>query len=293
MREYLILFFSFVFPFCVLAQIEITGIVKNKLGEPIPGVTILVKGTITGTASDIHGNFRINIPKVGDTLIFSGIFFKSKEVITTDANYLEVFLKKRDLKTTVIPEFFYWGGLLNTSYGVASKIRIASSPPVSHAEIKYSVTLRIGYQTNLIDNQHYFLESSFFTNKLKSFNPSIKYRKIDFTNKFYFNSLYFYNGLDTGIPFIGYLRVSPMVGYSTLKSKELLENNLGIGLLTTKFFWIGIGYLHISISTLYWQDFWELKTSFEWDFGRGYSASIGYEKIQSFEEIQLSFGRWF
>jgi len=51
---------------------SISGIVKDDIGEGIPGVSIVIIGTTNGTISDINGEFRINT-SVGDTLQFSFI----------------------------------------------------------------------------------------------------------------------------------------------------------------------------------------------------------------------------
>ncbi|MEX2567976.1 MAG: TonB-dependent receptor, partial [Cyclobacteriaceae bacterium] len=48
--------------------------------ESIPGVTVVVKGTSTGTVTDIDGKYQINVPENGDYLIFSYIGYKTLEV---------------------------------------------------------------------------------------------------------------------------------------------------------------------------------------------------------------------
>lgn len=47
---------------------------------PLPGVTIVLKGTTIGTASDVDGNFSLNIPKAGMVLQFSYVGMKNKEL---------------------------------------------------------------------------------------------------------------------------------------------------------------------------------------------------------------------
>lgn len=61
--------------------VKITGVVTDVEGSPLPGVTILLKGTTIGTATDIAGKFSLNVPKVKDlTLVFSFVGMKTKEV---------------------------------------------------------------------------------------------------------------------------------------------------------------------------------------------------------------------
>ncbi|GAB3949204.1 TonB-dependent receptor [Spirosoma harenae] len=59
---------------------NITGVVKDHKGEPLPGVNVLIKGTKTGSVTDIKGTFRLNLPTGNETLIFSYIGFKTQEV---------------------------------------------------------------------------------------------------------------------------------------------------------------------------------------------------------------------
>lgn len=59
---------------------KITGKVTSaKDGDPLPGVSVQVKGTNTGTSSDANGSYSIAASQ-GSTLIFSYIGFESKEI---------------------------------------------------------------------------------------------------------------------------------------------------------------------------------------------------------------------
>ena len=57
----------------------ITGKIEDENGSPIPGATILVEGTNTGTATDLDGNFSIDAPS-GAVLIISFIGYESLKV---------------------------------------------------------------------------------------------------------------------------------------------------------------------------------------------------------------------
>ncbi len=57
----------------------IQGVVKDSEGEPLPGVTVMVKGTSYGTMTDLNGHYSINIPFENDVLVFSFIGFESVE----------------------------------------------------------------------------------------------------------------------------------------------------------------------------------------------------------------------
>jgi len=80
----LIVLFVFVSGYTLLAQTKvITGAVTSSVeGEgPIPGVTVIVKGTTIGAITDANGKYSITVPTNATTLIFSYIGMKSQEVL--------------------------------------------------------------------------------------------------------------------------------------------------------------------------------------------------------------------
>ena len=72
----------------------IKGTVVDENGEPLPGVTVLIKGTTVGVSTDVNGNFSIALPgKSDNSLIFSFIGMETKVVKCTDDTPLKVTLK--------------------------------------------------------------------------------------------------------------------------------------------------------------------------------------------------------
>jgi TonB-dependent starch-binding outer membrane protein SusC len=65
----------------VLAQRTVTGTISDEFGDGMPGVTVLVKGTTTGTATDIDGRFSLNVPSNESVLVFSFIGYKTVEQV--------------------------------------------------------------------------------------------------------------------------------------------------------------------------------------------------------------------
>lgn len=67
----------------VFAQnINVKGVVFDETGLPAIGVSVVLKGTTTGTATDIDGNFSLSVPS-GSTLVVSYIGYKTQEVTAT------------------------------------------------------------------------------------------------------------------------------------------------------------------------------------------------------------------
>lgn len=65
-----------------VVEIEVSGKIVDENGEGLPGVSIVVKGTTTGTATDVDGNYRLVIPedKKNGILVFSSIGFETQEI---------------------------------------------------------------------------------------------------------------------------------------------------------------------------------------------------------------------
>lgn len=75
--------------------ITITGVVVDKTtGETLPSVAVMVKGTTTGTATDINGKFSIKVPSRKSVLVFSYVSFEKQEVTVGDRNFIKVELKE-------------------------------------------------------------------------------------------------------------------------------------------------------------------------------------------------------
>jgi len=69
----------------------VKGIVKDATtNESLPGVNVLVKGTTIGTATDMNGKYQLSVPSLADTLVFSYIGYKSKEVAINGETNLDV-----------------------------------------------------------------------------------------------------------------------------------------------------------------------------------------------------------
>ncbi len=76
----------------IFAQQTITGhVVSEEDNEPLPGVTVLIKGTTTGVITDLDGDFRIAASE-GDVLMFSFVGFQSTEVTVGSQTQLNVSL---------------------------------------------------------------------------------------------------------------------------------------------------------------------------------------------------------
>jgi hypothetical protein len=70
----------------------ISGIVLDEGGQPLPGTTVLVKGTTIGTSTDMEGRYSLTLPTTAKTLAFSFIGMRSEELPIQGRSNLNVTL---------------------------------------------------------------------------------------------------------------------------------------------------------------------------------------------------------
>ncbi len=68
----------------------ITGTVTDENDEGLPGVNILVKGTTTGTVTDLNGNYRLSVPDDVTTLVFSSVGYVSEEISISGRSVIDI-----------------------------------------------------------------------------------------------------------------------------------------------------------------------------------------------------------
>ncbi|MDB4920103.1 MAG: TonB-dependent receptor plug [Mucilaginibacter sp.] len=74
-----------------LAQVRVTGVVKETDGQPMPAVTVTIKGTTNAVSTSVDGKFSISAPTNG-VLTFSFIGYTTKDVSISGKTSLEVVL---------------------------------------------------------------------------------------------------------------------------------------------------------------------------------------------------------
>lgn len=108
-RNFFFLIFLF-FGLCVNAQQDITGSVSDESG-PLPGVTIVEKGTTNGTTSDFDGNFSISVSDEDAVLVFSYLGFITQEISANLDSYQIILVEgSNELEEVVV-----------TGYGTVKK----------------------------------------------------------------------------------------------------------------------------------------------------------------------------
>ncbi len=75
----------------VAQERTITGTVTaQEDGSALPGVNVLLKGTSTGTVTDINGSYRLTVPSDGGTLVFTFVGLKTQEIAIGNQSTIDV-----------------------------------------------------------------------------------------------------------------------------------------------------------------------------------------------------------
>ncbi|RKD19651.1 SusC/RagA family TonB-linked outer membrane protein [Pelobium manganitolerans] len=97
---------------------NITGTIKDNQGEPLPGVSVKIKGTNTGTVTDINGTFRLNLPTGNETLVVSYLGFSTQEIAVGGRTQLNIVLTE---STSSLDE------VVVTGYGTKKRSELVGS----------------------------------------------------------------------------------------------------------------------------------------------------------------------
>ncbi|WP_291371975.1 SusC/RagA family TonB-linked outer membrane protein [Cyclobacterium sp.] len=174
------------------ADIEISGIVTDENGEPLPGATITVLGTTTGTVTNIDGNYSMSVPDDA-TLVFSYIGYESKTVaigsqttinitLLQDASSLEEVVvigygtqKKRDVTGSVVRaniDAFRESPNVNIAQSLQGSVPGLNVGQVNRAGQNPSISVR--GRTTLSGNQSVLIvvDGIIFTGSLSDLNPN-------------------------------------------------------------------------------------------------------------------------
>ena len=74
--------------------LKVLGTIKDDVGIPLPGVSVLVKNTIQGTVTNNDGNFVIEVPNSNSVLVISYIGYAQQEISVGNQNNFDIVLKE-------------------------------------------------------------------------------------------------------------------------------------------------------------------------------------------------------
>ena len=80
-------------------QTRVSGKVTDEQGEPLPGVNVIVRGSVaTGTITDVNGEFAISVPSDTTVLQFSFIGFRMQEIVVGKQKIITVTMQEETVE---------------------------------------------------------------------------------------------------------------------------------------------------------------------------------------------------
>jgi len=78
----------------IMQAITVTGVITDELGDPLPGVSIVLQGTSSGTVTDVDGKYSITVPNSSAVLRFSFIGYKTETITVGDRRQINLALNE-------------------------------------------------------------------------------------------------------------------------------------------------------------------------------------------------------
>ena len=120
-----LLLFGFAISFTYAQERTVTGKVTSQEGETLPGVNIVIQGTVQGAISDLEGNYSIVVPGPDAVLVFSSIGFTTQAVPVGNKSTIDLVMA---LEVTSLSE------IVVTAYATQQKKDITGSVAIVKAE---------------------------------------------------------------------------------------------------------------------------------------------------------------
>jgi TonB-linked SusC/RagA family outer membrane protein len=98
--------------------LSVSGAVVDVNGDPLPGVNVTVKGTMTGVISNASGNYTVTVPNRDAVLVFSFVGYATQEVTVGDRTDIPVTLAEiaQEIEEVVV-----------VGYGVQKKVNLTGA----------------------------------------------------------------------------------------------------------------------------------------------------------------------
>jgi Ca-activated chloride channel family protein len=118
-------------------EITITGKVTSiEDGAPLPGVNVQLKGTSNATGTDVKGEYTINVPATGATLVFSFVGLKTQEIAVGAKRTIDVAMETdvKELSEVVVTAYGIQVERKSLSYSTAAAPKRKAGSKVQEPE---------------------------------------------------------------------------------------------------------------------------------------------------------------
>lgn len=125
-------------------QKSIRGTVMDELGEKIPGVNVLIKGTTSGTITDINGEYTLTINNASqDVLLFSFIGFDDQEITVGNQDVINVILKTEFTQLDEVVAIGYGGMKKKDLTGAIASVDVVDMEKMPVANVAQAMAGRV------------------------------------------------------------------------------------------------------------------------------------------------------
>ncbi len=111
-----------------LLEIRVSGTVSAQTdGGTLPGVNVVVKGTNSGTVTDVDGKYSISVPNESDTLVFSSVGYMNQEIPVNGRSVIDVVLSE-DIQS--LEEVVVTGYMVQKKADLTGAVAVVSSEEI-------------------------------------------------------------------------------------------------------------------------------------------------------------------
>lgn len=128
---------------------QVKGKVLDENSQPLPGVSVVLKGTSTGSVTDVDGSFTIKAPDNGGTLVFSYVGYLPQEVAIGSKSTIEIKLAVDDKSLSEVVIVGYGSQLKKEITGAVQTVSAAEIKDMPVSQVTQKLQGRLaGVQIN-------------------------------------------------------------------------------------------------------------------------------------------------
>jgi len=133
-----------------LQQKTVSGRVLDSKGNSMPGVSVVEKGTINGTITDVTGKFTVSVTSEKSILVFSFIGYTSQEVTVGNQNSLEITLVE---SASTLNEFVVIGYGSTTKKEITGSVSVVKAKQISKMPVSSAIDILQGLTAGVTVSQ--------------------------------------------------------------------------------------------------------------------------------------------
>ena len=262
-------------------QRTVRGTVVDELGEPVIGAAVMVKGGISGTATDLDGNFRLRVPNDDVVLVISSIGFGNREVkisssgeftVSSIPNNYPVATSSRSTTQTI-----------GANYDIANSLYGISFTQTFRERFSYGLLAQSNF-----NNDYVFAGSVGINSPFRQFwrinRLSLNYTHKNLSENIDFNfhtiSIKGYTSLWHRHRYLGRLFVEPT--FQALND----NSNFGLTLGLNRSFWLRNSWsrgVNVGLSAGYFNDYWTYSAGAHFHISRNFGLRLIYNRIDRYD----------